>query len=55
MIEMKRIMNEIRKGSGHFKVKDGKLLFTREAERRVFFVMTMIMLLAGLLVKLGFF
>lgn len=32
-------------------VKHGKLFFTKEAERRVFFFMTLIMLASGVVVK----
>lgn len=31
--------------------KDGKLFFTKEAERRIFFFMTLIMLASGAVVK----
>ncbi|WP_319526722.1 hypothetical protein [uncultured Desulfosarcina sp.] len=33
--------------------RDGRLWFTREAERRFYFVLTMIMLVAGILYKTG--
>ncbi|MBN1101863.1 MAG: hypothetical protein JXL84_00465 [Deltaproteobacteria bacterium] len=36
-----------------FVVREGTLYFTRNGERRVFFVLTVGMLLAGILVKLG--
>ncbi len=39
----------------HFIYKDGKLHFSKELERKVFFFMTIIMLLAGLFVKAGVF
>ena len=32
--------------------KDGKLFFTKEAERRFFFIMTLIMLASGAVIKL---
>lgn len=35
--------------------KSGKLYFSKEMERKVFFFMTMAMLLAGVCVKLGIF
>lgn len=31
--------------------KDGKLFFTKETERRIFFIMTLIMLASGAVVK----
>jgi hypothetical protein len=31
--------------------KDGTLFFTKEAERRIFFIMTLIMLASGAVVK----
>lgn len=34
-------------------LKGGRIYFTRETERRVMFAMTMIMLAAGVLYKLG--
>ena len=34
-------------------LKGGRIYFTRETERRVMFVMTLIMLAAGILYKLG--
>lgn len=33
--------------------KDGKLYFDRDAERSVFFILTLAMLLSGILLKLG--
>jgi len=35
------------------KRKDGRIWFTREAERRFYFVLTMIMLAVGILYKAG--
>ncbi|MFH2092383.1 MAG: hypothetical protein ABIJ31_08465 [Pseudomonadota bacterium] len=35
------------------KMEKAKLLFKKETERKVFFFMTIIMLLMGILVKLG--
>lgn len=32
--------------------KDGKLFFTKETERRIFFFMTLIMLASGAVIKL---
>jgi hypothetical protein len=32
--------------------KDGKLFFTKETERRVFFFMTLVMLASGAVIKL---
>ena len=39
----------------HFAFKDGRLHFSKQAERKVFFFMTIAMLLAGIGVKLGLF
>ncbi len=36
-----------------FKLEDGRLYFTRATERRIFFVLTLLMLAAGILMKLG--
>jgi hypothetical protein len=33
-------------------LKDGKLYFTKETERRIFFFMTLIMLASGAVIKL---
>jgi len=33
---------------------DGKLYFSRQMERRIFFVLTMVMLIVGLCTKCGF-
>lgn len=33
--------------------RDGRLWFTREAERRFYFVLTVMMLAAGILYKMG--
>lgn len=33
-------------------LKNGKLFFTRETERRVFFIMTLIMLVFGIMMKI---
>lgn len=33
--------------------RDGRLWFTREAERRFYFILTVIMLVAGILYKTG--
>lgn len=35
--------------------KEGKFYFTKEAERTFFFILTIIMLTAGILFKLGIF
>ncbi len=35
-----------------FRLTDGKLYFTRETERRIFFFMTLIMLVSGAIIKL---
>lgn len=37
----------------HLIKKDGRIWFTREAERRVYFVLTVIVLAIGVLYKLG--
>ena len=34
-------------------IQDGRLWFTREVERRFYFILTLIMLSAGILYKLG--
>lgn len=34
---------------------DGKIYFTKETERRVFFVMTLIMLIFGIMYRIGLF
>jgi hypothetical protein len=36
-----------------FRMQDGKLYFTREAERRIFFVLTLLMLAAGVMIRMG--
>lgn len=52
-------MNEIthpgKTQNPHFAFKDGRLHFSKAVERKVFFFMTMAMLLAGIGVKLGLF
>lgn len=35
------------------KFEDGKIYFTRTAERRVFFVLTLLMLAAGFMIRFG--
>ena len=35
--------------------ENGKIYFSREVERKFFFILTLIMLFAGLLVKIGLF
>ena len=37
----------------HLIRQDGRLWFTREAERRFYFVLTVIMLIEGILYKIG--
>ena len=49
MIKLKKIE------AGRFILKDGKLYFSKEMERKICFFMTMAMLLAGIFVKLGIF
>jgi len=39
----------------HYAFKDGRLHFSKALERKVFFFMTIAMLLAGIGVKLGLF
>ncbi len=39
--------------SGSFRYRDGRLYFTRQFERRIFFVGTVIMMAWGLLDKFG--
>ena len=36
-----------------FRMQDGKFYFTREAERRIFFVLTLLMLAAGVMIRMG--
>jgi len=38
-----------------FYLEDGKIYFTRTAERKFFFALTMLMLVAAVLFKLGVF
>jgi hypothetical protein len=38
-----------------FRVESGKIYFTRATERRIFFVLTIAMLTAGVMIKLGVF
>ncbi|MFY9944199.1 MAG: hypothetical protein WAK57_18655 [Desulfobacterales bacterium] len=35
--------------------RDGRIYFSRQAERRLFFILTLIMLLLGILCQLGVF
>ena len=42
-------------GADNFMAMDGKLFFTKRLEQKVFFVMIMIMLLVGVLAKIGLF
>ncbi|MBU0973529.1 MAG: hypothetical protein KKC20_23010 [Proteobacteria bacterium] len=44
-----------KRGADNFMAMDGKLFFTKQVEQKVFFAMTMIMLLAGILAKIGLF
>ena len=37
----------------HLRKKGGRLWFTREDERRFYFVLTLIMLIVGILYKIG--
>ncbi|MCF8025915.1 MAG: hypothetical protein K9K62_04760 [Desulfobacteraceae bacterium] len=41
--------------SKRLRVADGKIYFTRTAERKFFFVLTMLMLVAGIMFRLGIF
>lgn len=51
LVEIKKM--EIKKPeSKTILLKDGKLFFSKETERKVFFFMTIIMLLMGVFVKL---
>lgn len=36
-------------------VKNGRVYYKKESERKLFFVLTIIMLLLGILAKIGFF
>lgn len=40
-------------GKKLFVKKDGRIYFSRDTERRIFFVMTLVMLCIGITVKLG--
>lgn len=42
-------------GARAFKFENGMLYFTKQAERKFFFIMTLVMLLAGVLAKAGLF
>jgi len=46
-INQKKIRNRA------FRMQDGRLYFTREAERRIFFVLTLLMLAAGVMIRMG--
>lgn len=35
--------------------KDGKIFFNKDKERFVFFILTLVMLFSGILIKLGIF
>jgi len=37
------------------RIKNGRLYFTKETERLIYFALTVVMLLAGLMVKIGLF
>ena len=54
-MNMNEIMNPRKTLASHFFFKNGRLHFSKEIERKVFFFMTMAMLLAGIGVKLGLF
>lgn len=41
------------RGKKKFRVEDGRIYFSRTAERRFFFSLTVIMLMLGVLFKLG--
>ncbi|MFZ5569206.1 MAG: hypothetical protein ACOZF0_02295 [Thermodesulfobacteriota bacterium] len=45
--------NEERKAKGLFHYRDGRLYFSRQLERRLFFAGTIIMLIWGFIVKIG--
>jgi hypothetical protein len=38
-----------------FQYKNGKIFFSREMERKFYFILTILMLLVGLLAKVGLF
>lgn len=38
-----------------FLYKNGKIYFSKKTERKLFFILTLIMLLSGIISKLGFF
>ncbi|MBU0464787.1 MAG: hypothetical protein KKE12_14510 [Proteobacteria bacterium] len=51
LVEIKKI--EIKKSeSKKIMLKDGKIFFSKDSERKVFFYMTLIMLLMGIFAKL---
>ncbi|GBC60553.1 hypothetical protein DENIS_1510 [Desulfonema ishimotonii] len=41
--------------SKYMTVRDGRIYFTRDAERNFYFILTLIMMVAGILYKLGLF
>ncbi len=47
-MQKKQSVNQVKKPM----LKDGKLYFTKETERRIFFFMTLIMLASGAVMKL---
>lgn len=48
------IENEMAQGkSGRLRVEKGKIYFSRDAERKFYFALSLIILLTGLLYKLG--
>jgi hypothetical protein len=45
----------MKKNEKYFLWRDGKLYFTKELERRIFFILTLIMLGAGIGYRVGIF
>lgn len=51
---MDRIENQIlQRKTGRLRVENGKVYFSRDAERKFFFALSLILCFAGLLYKLG--
>ncbi|MGA6924244.1 MAG: hypothetical protein WBY88_01110 [Desulfosarcina sp.] len=52
---MKNKKDVTKTGQPRILIRDGRLWFTREMERRFYFILTLIMLAAGMSFKLGWF
>ena len=51
---MDRIENQMNQGkNGRLRVENGKVYFSRDAERKFYFALSLIVFLAGLFYKLG--